>query len=427
MKPDGGQEFVPRDALPPIHVVRDLLAEPAPPLPVLTRIVEAPTFLPDGTLVDQSGYHAGLYYAPRDVSVPAIPRHPTTAEIARARDLIVLELFGDFPFVGPCERAHAVALVLSPFVRELIDGPVPLHAIDKPAPGTGATLLVDVALWPALGRPLEILTEARDEDEWRKRLTSVLLAGRSAILIDNVRRRLESAALAGALTATVWQDRLLGRTEIVRMPMRAIWIATGNNLAVSNEVARRTIRIRLDARKDRPWLRTGFRHDDLRAWVRAHRGELVWAALVLTRAWLVAGRPAAGPRLGMFEHWSQTLGGVLHVAGIDGFLGNLSDFYDEADAEGAIWRAFVARWWERYHESEVGVAELWRLLSDAEDPLDLRLGEGSDKSQTTRLGLRLREMRDRQFDGRRIVEAHKRQGARRWRLVAELNGSREPS
>src|SRR5262245_53854840 len=32
------------DALPPIHVVRDMLARSDPPLPVLARIIEAPTF-----------------------------------------------------------------------------------------------------------------------------------------------------------------------------------------------------------------------------------------------------------------------------------------------------------------------------------------------------------------------------------------------
>ena len=35
--------------------------------------------------------------------------------------------------------------MLLPFVRELIDGPTPLHLIEKPTPGTGGTLLATVA------------------------------------------------------------------------------------------------------------------------------------------------------------------------------------------------------------------------------------------------------------------------------------------
>ncbi len=37
-------------ALPPLHVVKDMLARPNSPLPVITRIVQAPVFAPDGTL-----------------------------------------------------------------------------------------------------------------------------------------------------------------------------------------------------------------------------------------------------------------------------------------------------------------------------------------------------------------------------------------
>src|SRR5262245_29630161 len=44
-----------KDALPPLHVVRDMLATPDIPLPVLSRIVEAPVFAPDGTLQTYPG------------------------------------------------------------------------------------------------------------------------------------------------------------------------------------------------------------------------------------------------------------------------------------------------------------------------------------------------------------------------------------
>jgi len=295
-------------ALPPLHVVRDMLARPDPPVPVLGRIVEAPVFAPDGTLQTARGYHPGsqTYYAPGPTLVIApVPERPSEADLARARQLVCEDLLGDFPFVGEAERAHAVGLLLLPFVRELIDGPTPLHLIEKPTPGTGATLLADALTFPAMGRRIATLTEGRDEDEWRKRLTSKLLGGPSVVLLDNLRRRLESAALSAAITAPAWEDRLLGHTEMVRVPVRCAWIATGNNPALSAEIARRTIRVRLDAKVDRPWLRKTFRHPDLRGWGAKHRGELVWAALTLAQAWLAAGRPEGHKVLGMFENWSR--------------------------------------------------------------------------------------------------------------------------
>jgi len=32
--------------------------------------------------------------------------------------------------------------------------------------------------------------------------------------------------------------------------------------------------------------------------------------------------------------WSQTLGGILHVAGVPGFLGNLDEVMEASDSEG---------------------------------------------------------------------------------------------
>jgi len=53
-------------------------------------------------------------------------------------------------------------------------------------------------------------------------------------------------------------------------------------------IARRLVRIRLDARTDQPWRREGFRHPDLMIWVRANRARLVAACLTLCQAWASA-------------------------------------------------------------------------------------------------------------------------------------------
>jgi hypothetical protein len=384
-------------AAPPLAVVRDVLATPDPPLPILTRIVEAPIFAADGTLQTEPGYSpAGrTYYAPAPgFTVPAVSAQPSSADVEAARNFILGELLTDFPLTGQGERASAVACLLLPFVRDMIDGPTPLHMFEAPSPGTGKTLLVDLLTFPALGRPVAAMTEGKDEDEWRKRVFAKLRSGPSIVLIDNLKRRLESGAISSAITAwPLWEDRVLGFSEIARVPVRCVWLATGNNVAVSNEIARRTVRCRLDAKQDRPWLRDGFRHPDIRRWVQDHRAELVGSALTLIQAWICAGRPEGDKTLGMFESWARTMGGILGVAGIPGFLGNLEEFYERADTDTAAWSAFIASWWftKGYQEAKAG--DLWTLAVDA----GLDLGEKGEQSQKTRLGRLLREKRDRVF------------------------------
>jgi hypothetical protein len=37
---------------------------------------------------------------------------------------------------------------------------------------------------------------------------------------------------------------------------RAVWMMTGNNLRLSADIARRTVRVRLDAKMAQPWTRS---------------------------------------------------------------------------------------------------------------------------------------------------------------------------
>jgi len=412
---------------PPMDIVRDMQATPNLPLPIVTRIVEAPVFAPDGQLQTNPGYHSGsrTYYVPAaGFVVPEVPNNPSAADIEKAKGLLE-ELLCDFPFVDDAERAHAVALLLLHHARELITGPTPLHMIEAPSPGTGKGLLTDVLTYPAMGRAAPTLTEGRDEDEWRKRITAKLMTGPSTILIDNVRSRLDSAALSAALTSPAWEDRILGQSKVVCLSVRCAWIATGNNPGLSTEMSRRTLRIRIDSKQDRPWLRKEFRHPNLKAWAREHRGELVWAALTLIQAWLAAGRPLfTEVCLGMFESWSTVMGGILKFAGFKGFLGNLQQLYEDSDAEGTLWRGFVRVWWDKFAGEPVGVSQLFELVNGLDQPLEL--GRGSEKSQKTRLGQELVKMRDRQLDGIRIVLAGERQRAKQWKLVPTDKRAGEP-
>jgi hypothetical protein len=244
------------------------------------------------------------------------------------------------------------------------------------------------------------------------------MASAPAIFLDNLRRPLDSGAVAAGVTATVYEDRILGRSEVEPVPVRCVWVATGNNPRLSLEMARRTVRIRLDARAEEPWLRTGFSKPDIRAWAREHRGRLIAAALTLGQAWLDAGRPVATtPTLGMFEDWTRVVGGVLHVAGVEGFLGNLAEFYADADQEGAELRAFLASWWKAHSDAPVLVADLLTL-----DALPTRVTEGpKDRNRAPRLGRLLSGLRDRHFrldEGSvRVTHAGMSHSAMRWRLV----------
>lgn len=171
---------------------------------MLERIVQASVFAPDGTIETTPGYHAAssTFYV-GDLRIPRVAEDPSISEPERALGLI-LELLRDFPFVSEADRLVAIAAMLGPFVRRVVDGSTPLHLFEAPTPGAGKGLLSDVVSIPATGRRAPTITEARSEEEWRKRITAVLRNGSPITLIDNLGARLESPALSAAITSPMW-------------------------------------------------------------------------------------------------------------------------------------------------------------------------------------------------------------------------------
>lgn len=402
---------------PPIETAKDMLSEPHPPLPKLQRVVEAPVFDRNGHLCQRGYNESGLYYFdPNGFTVPEVSAEPSIEQVEFAKHLILNELLGEFPFVDDSDRAHSVAFGLLPFARDLIPGPTPLHLFKKPTPGSGATLLVDVMSRIATGRDQSGMTEALSEDEWRKRITAALMDMPTTILLDNLKTTLDSGALASALTSMSWTDRILGQSKSANLPVRNVWAATANAPQLSNEIARRTIPINLDPAVDRPWLRSGFKHPNLRSWTTEHRSELVWAFLTLVRNWLAKGRPAwSGQKLGSYEEWSAVIGGILEAADIKGFLGSLDSFYSATDVEGDPWRNFVSAWWDAYASTSLSASELFNKFWDVntlEGPINL-----GRNVQPRTLGQALSKNVDRVYLNYRICRSiDKKSNSVRWSL-----------
>ncbi len=415
--------------IPPDWLVKDVGQLPWWPFPALEAVVEAPIMRPDGTIFDTPGYdpQTRLYYRPVDgFHVPEIPSAPTAAD---TRDAIRLldEAVGEFPYEDGASAANTLALMLTPLVRQAVNGPVPLALIDKPQAGTGGSLLAETIAVISSGHTAEMLGAPRDEEEWRKQITAKLSTGATMVTVDNVEGALYAPSLARALTARTWTDRVLGRSETVTVTQRATWVATGNNIQLRGDLPRRCYWIRLDARDSRPWQRENFKHPDLLSWVMKNRGRLVHALLTLARAWFAAGKPKAPnlPRLGSFEAWTETVGGMVAFAGIPDFLGNLAALYDKADAGGAEWEAFLQTWWEELNaDNPITVADLTKVIADNKDlraALPGDLAEAFDKSAGTfsrKLGSALAKRAGTRYgeDGLHIVRAGEFRRAVRWKL-----------
>lgn len=335
----------------PPFLPKAILQDPDGSFPRLIGVIRRPVFVrdPDGNsvLVQKPGYHqnTGLYYHPTDdLRQVNIPLHPTSTDIEIALSMFD-EWTGDFPFDGPAERANCLAMVLTSFVRPLIDGPVPLFDIEAPRPAMGKTLLAKTVAMILEGNIPATRTIPIGEDEIRKMVTAELRIGRSVVILDNADRKLTSPKLAEILTSQWTTDRLLGKSEMLTLPNFGIWILTANNPQFSDELNRRRVRIRLDTHLESAELRQEFKHQDLLGYIQSNRACLVSGLLTLIQAWVVAGSPLRESRqLPSFEAWSSVMAGILNTCGIDEFLANNIEVSGHTDSSEEEWGLFFADW-----------------------------------------------------------------------------------
>lgn len=285
-------------------------------VPYLYGVTEAPILRPDGSIQGKAGYDeaTGLLYLPHQLIDP-VPEAPTPDDARRAIAEL-LEVVCDFPFGSDGDRSGWLAALLTPLARSAFEGPVPMFLADANTRGAGKTNLADAVGRIVTGRATARQAWSADNEETRKALMSIALAGDPLVLLDNVTGVLGNQFLDGALTSGVIADRLLKTNVQAKVPLRSMLFATGNNVQLNGDTARRTVAIRLVAREENPEDRAAFRHADLMGWIRQERPRLVRAALTVLRAHALAGWPSGKP-IGSFEAWSRAVLGVFDWLGME--------------------------------------------------------------------------------------------------------------
>ncbi len=316
-------------------------------LRTLGGVVHSTTVRPDGTLITTPGYDEStrlLYLPTPGLFVPDIPETPTAHDVTRARAMI-LYMLGDFAFVTPQDRANYIGVMLTPLLRNVVPAPFKMTLIEAHQPGSGKTFLAR-ALMTIHGGVFRSEIPP-DEPEMKKVITSILdVTTGPVIVFDNATGILRSSTLAGLLTSGSWEERRLGQNAMVRAKNDRCWVVTGNNLSVSGDLARRTLRVHLDPGVPRPELRTEFTIPDFEHWMTGHRGELLWALLILVRNWFATGRKPGGTRgKDSYGVWGTAVEGILDAAGFtDDSVGRFDDpkvARESVGAEDDDWGAFL--------------------------------------------------------------------------------------
>lgn len=349
---------------------RVLASKNWPDVLTLKGIIGAPVLRPDGTLLQDDGYDAdtGLYLESK-VKIERVPAQPTPEQVSAARQFIVDELLGDFPWKDKSDKANYMASLVTQILRPYLKCLVPLIVITATTPSSGKTILTSAS---GMLYGQKFLAWPYSDEELQKTIVSALDAPAGVIIFDNVAERtvIESPILAGLLTAETYSARILGTNKARDFPNDRIWIITGNGLLIGGDMSSRVLLIRLDPDMPDPETRTGFTVPNLPQQILnpGFQKKILWNLLVLVADWVNAGRKVAkGPTMRQFTPWLEAVGGFLDHHGIPGFFENHAETR-ASNEDDDIWFGFLSTWHQLYPGKQFKAVELRKTTASLHDP-----------------------------------------------------------
>lgn len=419
-----------------------------PRLRQLVGVARAPFLATlDGDVATRRGYDERTGYLlvlpPGDVEA-FVPAHPSREQALSALAELHNELLADFPFAHEQDRSAALAAMLTLCARPAL-GPdnVPAFLFEANTPSAGKTLLADVVALVGSGAPAPKHGFKVDDGEMDKTLGGAASEARAVVCFDNLNVPLGGDSIDRAITCGgAYAYRQLGLNKTVHSPWRTVLFFTGNNVRIRGDIGRRVVVCRLESPEEKPSLRRGLRHPDLRAYVRQHRGRLAGLALTVLRAFCQVpqgARPDVVP-LGSFEAWARLVAGALVWLGEANPLDAVADARDEViDPHRASLRVLLAGWnalathpRAREYWGEYGIAA--RHVVSALYPMGApAVGDGLEelreaiegltapppgKAPSVRhLGTALARVRGQWAGGRQLVGRPDRKGVMVWRVA----------
>jgi len=412
----------------------------------IVGIVETPTMRPNGTIVQEPGYDSLTHYLymPSE-KFPEVKDHHADQGNARYALELLTEAFVDFPYVNEAHRMVPVAAILTLVARPAILGSIPAFLFDASTRGSGKTLQTDAVAMVTTGRGAPRMNYTSDDVELEKILAGYALKGSTFICLDNIpaMRPFGGGPIDRVITAKDEVDlRVLGATKVLTLPWRALLMATGNNISLHGDTSRRVLIARLEPSEENPERRTKFRHDDLLGWIRKERPRLVSYALLLLRAYILAGSPDMGcVRWGSFEEWSRLIPQAIKFAGGADPMKARPEAEEEVDDGLRSIRLFMTRMREKLQDDDFRVSTVIDILykerrrnphtgelvademediRDAVESLVGRRGLKYDGKHTApdpvELGRRLGAFKGRVINGLRLTSKTGHGGAMRWRI-----------
>jgi hypothetical protein len=370
--------FVERDAPLPVEMARMYLGWRGEwKLLPLNGVTTTPLLGDNGSIRSAIGYDAatGLWCDKTPDIGPLVPLNPTGPHAEKAllavRDAFKTFCFADALTVSDGETT-VVNLTQPPELDESSFLCALLGSVCRPslwlAPGSlfraaphsgsgaGKGKLARCICAVAYGRQPSAVTAGGNHEEMEKRISSALLEGGPAVLLDNFNNlTLRSASLESALTERPAKVRQFRTLELVTLNALASVYITGNGVLLAQDIVRRFIPVDLDARMEDPERRKFV--GDIVTQIADRRAELLAALLTIWRWGRQNRNLAHGIPLGSYEQWCSWVRDPLLDLGCRDPVERVIATKQRDPFRQTV-AALFAKWWEKHGSSPQTVHQL---------------------------------------------------------------------
>ena len=356
-------------------------------------ITTAPILSDDGSLrvADEYDPESGLWChnVPR-IDIPPRPtKSDAQAALARLRHYFRTFPFADGDRVGDSgasvvdiakppgmDESIFLAALMTAVARQSLET-APAVVCDAPnisGAGTGKGLLIkSIAIIGSGARPAAF-TSGHDKQELDKRLTAALIEAKPAIFLDNFNAKdLHGDLLSSALTESKATVRPMGKTATVPLHTRTLVCITVNGITIAEDIARRFLKIRLDAKMENPEQRK-FKPGFLEG-VHKARVKLLSDALIIWR-WGRQSDLDPGRSLGSYEQWAQWCRDPLLALGCRDPVERIDEI-KAADPQRAALLNFFKLWWEMQADLLTKASDIDDALKEIADERAIRKSDGT--------------------------------------------------
>lgn len=298
-------------------------------IPEARYIVNHPVFDDDFNWLD-FGYHdaqrilvCGGLFEPVELG-PLVARGgpQTIADVLDRLPPLTRRWAGEFCWAAPVDLINYIgAALMTPLMPMLVEDKHPGVMAWANKPSIGKTLACQCLAILKDGEssgPSSVENGAREVENT---IVSDMNDGRTAILLDNLKGKVDVPVLEANMTSSQVAIRGFHIQRKVRRPNDLLWLITTNDAVPSDDLLSRCIHIRLHYEGE-PDSRTFAMTDGkLLKYVEDNRAGILAELAGMVVRWLDAGRPSA-PAPCRFTVFGQVVGSVLTANGLPGLLSN---------------------------------------------------------------------------------------------------------